>query len=193
MKIRQKIKRIISAIVFIGILISCNSSDKTKNSIQESSIKETVINSSSNDVKKHLKAIDSDEALMVFDFDNETGLLSNCIPFAKVAGVWGWDNAFTNWGAAYDIEWAPNSEGLYVSSINGGGDLQWFDASAGSSTGNGSGSLLSAASAGTSSTGNGSGSFFGSAAGAAAASSATGSGTEPPLASRAFLSCSFSC
>ena len=76
---------------------------------------------------------DSDEALMVFDFDNATGLLSNCIPFAKVAGVWGWDNAFTNWGAAYDIEWAPNSEGLYVSSISGGGDLQWFDASAGSS------------------------------------------------------------
>ena len=76
---------------------------------------------------------DADEALMVFDFDNATGLLSNCIPFARVPGAWGWDNAYTNWGAAYDIEWAPNSEGLYVSSISGGGDLQWFNAAAGSS------------------------------------------------------------
>ena len=76
---------------------------------------------------------DADEALMVFDFDNATGLLSNCVPFARVPGAWGWDNAYTNWGAAYDVEWAPNSEGLYISSISGGGDLQWFNTAAGSS------------------------------------------------------------
>jgi hypothetical protein len=57
-------KRILTAIVFTGILISCNSSDKTKNAIQESSITDTVIDSTSNDVKKQLKAIDSDEALI---------------------------------------------------------------------------------------------------------------------------------
>jgi hypothetical protein len=64
MKIRQKMKRIIIGIVFTGFLISCNSSDKTKNAIQESSITETVINSTSNDVQKQLKAIDTDEALI---------------------------------------------------------------------------------------------------------------------------------
>jgi hypothetical protein len=64
MKTRKKMKRIITAIVFTGILISCNSSDKTKNEIQESSKTETVIDSTSNDVKKQLKAIDTDEALI---------------------------------------------------------------------------------------------------------------------------------
>ena len=64
MKILQNMKRIITAIVFTGILISCNSSDKTKNEVQESSITETVIDSTSNAVKKQLKAIDTDEALI---------------------------------------------------------------------------------------------------------------------------------
>jgi hypothetical protein len=57
-------KRIITAIVFTGILISCNSSDKTKNAIQESSATETVTDSTSNDVKKQLNAIDTDKALI---------------------------------------------------------------------------------------------------------------------------------
>ena len=57
-------KSIITAMVFTVILISCNSSDKTKNTIQESSITETAKDSSSNDVKKQLKAIDTDEALI---------------------------------------------------------------------------------------------------------------------------------
>ena len=64
MKTRQKIKPIITAIVFTAILISCNSSDKNKNEIQESSITETVVDSTSNEVKKQLKAIDTDEALI---------------------------------------------------------------------------------------------------------------------------------
>lgn len=57
-------KRIITAFVFTGILISCNSSDKTKNAIQESSVTETVTDSTSNDVKIQLNAIDTDEALI---------------------------------------------------------------------------------------------------------------------------------
>jgi hypothetical protein len=57
-------KRIITAIVFTGILISCNSSDKTKNAKQESSATETVTDSTSNDVKKQLNAIDTDKALI---------------------------------------------------------------------------------------------------------------------------------
>ncbi len=57
-------KRIITAFVFIGILISCNSSDKTKTAIQESSAMETVTESTSNDINKQLKTIDTDEALI---------------------------------------------------------------------------------------------------------------------------------
>ncbi len=63
-KIRQKMKHIITAFVFTGILISCNSSDKTKDTIQESSATENVIDSTSNDIKKQLNAIDTDEALI---------------------------------------------------------------------------------------------------------------------------------
>ena len=57
-------KRIITAFVFTGILISCNSSDRTKNPIQESSNTETVTDSASNDAKKQLKVIDTDKALI---------------------------------------------------------------------------------------------------------------------------------
>ena len=56
-------KRII-VFIFIGILMSCNSSNKTKNTIEESSTTETVTGSKSNDVKKQLNAIDTDEALI---------------------------------------------------------------------------------------------------------------------------------
>jgi len=57
-------KHIITAFVFTGILISCNSSDKTKTITQESSATETVIDSTSIIAKKQLKAIDTDEALI---------------------------------------------------------------------------------------------------------------------------------
>ncbi|MDO5978800.1 hypothetical protein [Flavivirga spongiicola] len=57
-------KRIITALVFTGILISCNSSDKTKAPIQESSITETATDSKSNDINKQLKTIDTDEDLI---------------------------------------------------------------------------------------------------------------------------------
>ena len=57
-------KRIITTLVFTGILMSCNSSDKTKNATQESSATEAVIDSTSNDVKMNFIAIDTDEALV---------------------------------------------------------------------------------------------------------------------------------
>lgn len=57
-------KRIITAIVFTGILISCNSSDKDNNATEETSTNETVIDSTSLDNKKQLKTIDTDEALI---------------------------------------------------------------------------------------------------------------------------------
>jgi len=57
-------KRIITTLVFTGILMSCNSSDKTKNETQESTATETVSETISVDVNKQLKAIDTDEALV---------------------------------------------------------------------------------------------------------------------------------
>lgn len=58
-------KRIITAFVFTGIMVSCNSSDKTKNAIHESSDTETVTDSTSIDVKKQLNAIETDKALII--------------------------------------------------------------------------------------------------------------------------------
>lgn len=57
-------KRIITALLFTGILISCNSSDKTKTLTEESSEIETLADSASNDINKQLKSIDTDEALI---------------------------------------------------------------------------------------------------------------------------------
>lgn len=57
-------KRIITALVLTGILISCNSSDKTEKTIHEASTTESVADSTSNDVDKNLKEIDTDEALI---------------------------------------------------------------------------------------------------------------------------------
>ena len=51
-------KRIITAIVFAGMLISCNSSNNTKKAKQET----TVIDATP--IKKQLKKIDTDAALM---------------------------------------------------------------------------------------------------------------------------------
>jgi hypothetical protein len=52
-------KHIIIAFIFTGILVSCNSSDKTKPATTE-----TVAKSKSNQINKQLKAIDTDEALI---------------------------------------------------------------------------------------------------------------------------------
>ena len=57
-------KRLIIAFVFAGILVSCNSSHKTKNTTQESSEIKTSMDSISNKVTKQLTAIDTDEALI---------------------------------------------------------------------------------------------------------------------------------
>ncbi len=57
-------KRLITAFIFTGILVACNSTDKNKNTSQESSEIETSMDSISNDVKKQLKSIDTDEALI---------------------------------------------------------------------------------------------------------------------------------
>jgi len=57
-------KRIITAFVFIGVLTSCNSSEKTKTSILKPSVRETTTGNTSNDINKQLKSIDTDEALI---------------------------------------------------------------------------------------------------------------------------------
>ena len=51
-------KRMITAVVFAGMLISCNSNDNTKNTKQESYLTDVTT------IKKQLKAIDTDEALI---------------------------------------------------------------------------------------------------------------------------------
>ena len=56
--------RIIMAFVFTGIMISCNSSDKTKNTTEKSSAAEIITDNTSNEFKKQLMAIDTDEALI---------------------------------------------------------------------------------------------------------------------------------
>ena len=57
-------KHIITSLIFIGLLISCNSSDKTKTTLEHTSTTETVTNSESNALKKQLSAINTDEALI---------------------------------------------------------------------------------------------------------------------------------
>lgn len=55
----------IITIVFIGLLISCNSSDKTKSQNSDSSVEENeVIKSHTEELNEKLKKIDSDEALI---------------------------------------------------------------------------------------------------------------------------------
>lgn len=56
-------KRILTALLFTGILISCNSSDKTKAITQEPTETETA-ESTSNDSNLQLVAIDTDEAII---------------------------------------------------------------------------------------------------------------------------------
>ncbi len=57
-------KRIITAFLFSGILFSCNSSDKTNSTPDESASEETVTDNTSDDASKQLVPIDSDEALI---------------------------------------------------------------------------------------------------------------------------------
>ncbi len=57
-------KRLITAFVFTGILVSCNSTDKNKNPTRESSEIETSTDSISKEDTIELKAIDTDEALI---------------------------------------------------------------------------------------------------------------------------------
>ena len=57
-------KHIITTLVLTGILMSCNSSDKTNTVIEESSATETVTDSQENEVNKTLRAIDTDDALL---------------------------------------------------------------------------------------------------------------------------------
>jgi hypothetical protein len=57
-------KRLITALVFAGILVSCNSTDKNKNPTKKSSEIETSTDSISNEDTKQLIAIDTDEALI---------------------------------------------------------------------------------------------------------------------------------
>jgi hypothetical protein len=57
-------KHLITAFVFTGLLISCNSSDKTKIPIEESMTAETTAESTTNEMNKQLKPIDTDDALI---------------------------------------------------------------------------------------------------------------------------------
>lgn len=57
-------KRTITAFILTGILMSCNSTDKTKTVTEESVQTETVTESLSKETIKQLKAIDTDEALI---------------------------------------------------------------------------------------------------------------------------------
>ena len=58
-------KHILTAFIFTAILISCNTSDKTKNATQEASTLEPTTESASKDINKNLKAIETDEDLIV--------------------------------------------------------------------------------------------------------------------------------
>ncbi|WP_178984725.1 hypothetical protein [Winogradskyella helgolandensis] len=57
-------KLIITAFVFAGLLVSCNSSDKTKTTIQESETTEITTESKQPETNKALQAITTDDALI---------------------------------------------------------------------------------------------------------------------------------
>jgi hypothetical protein len=56
-------KRIITVFALTGILLSCNTADKTKTT-EEPTTTETITERASNDIEIELKAIDTDEALI---------------------------------------------------------------------------------------------------------------------------------
>ena len=57
-------KHILIAFIFTAILISCNSSDKTKTTTQETSTTEATAETATIDINKNLKAIETDEDLI---------------------------------------------------------------------------------------------------------------------------------
>ncbi|WP_439151555.1 hypothetical protein [Winogradskyella sp.] len=57
-------QHIITAFIFTGMLMSCNSSDKTKSVEEASTTKEPVTENPSNETNIELKAIDTDDALI---------------------------------------------------------------------------------------------------------------------------------
>lgn len=57
-------KQIIATIALVGVFISCNTSNKNENTTEESSVKETVADSTSNATNDQLVVIDTDEALI---------------------------------------------------------------------------------------------------------------------------------
>ncbi|APQ18630.1 hypothetical protein [Maribacter hydrothermalis] len=57
-------KHLITAFILTGLLISCNSSDKTKTTTQETSDTETTAESLSTAIPKNLKAIETNEDLI---------------------------------------------------------------------------------------------------------------------------------
>ncbi|WP_178989017.1 hypothetical protein [Winogradskyella schleiferi] len=57
-------KHLITAFIFTGLLLSCNSTDNTKTTVEASSEIEITEKSTTTDKSKNLKPIDSDEALI---------------------------------------------------------------------------------------------------------------------------------
>ncbi|RFN58418.1 hypothetical protein [Marixanthomonas ophiurae] len=57
-------KHIIAVFIFTGVLISCNTSDKNKNTTEVTTTQKTVTDSTSNATNNKLVAIDTDEALI---------------------------------------------------------------------------------------------------------------------------------
>ncbi len=55
---------IITAFVFTGVFISCNTTDKTKTEIEEPAATEIIKESTIEDINKNLKPIDTDAALI---------------------------------------------------------------------------------------------------------------------------------
>jgi hypothetical protein len=64
LKNQYTMKHIITTFLITGILMSCNSTDKTKTAIEESVAAETATENISNASNKQLKTIDSDDALI---------------------------------------------------------------------------------------------------------------------------------
>lgn len=64
-------------------------------------------------------------AITIHDFNNSTGLLTNSKLCSGILGDWNYVGKAYN--SCYDLEWAPNSKGLYVSTFRDG--LLWLDGS----------------------------------------------------------------
>ncbi len=68
-----------------------------------------------------------DEAIVVYDFNQSTGVLSNT---KTVAGKWGggtWSGP--TYESMYDCEWAPDNKGIYMVPAGGTARLLWMNAS----------------------------------------------------------------